>query len=267
MKENNKMRYFTWLLFFPTLINAQIKPLLNAHAHNDYEHDRPLLDALEHGFTSIEADVHLIDGELYVYHDRPERPDSQLTLEKLYLQPLMERIKKNKGKVYQSYQNSIFLMIDIKTEAKATYEVLKKKLKRYRSMLSYSKGEKLYQGAVTIFLSGNRPMETVLEEKKRLVGIDGRPANLGEGYTMAFMPVISDRYSRHFQWRGFEDRMPEEELVRLRKLVQQAHAEDKKLRLWASPEREVVWETLLNEGVDLINTDELKKLRDFLLQQ
>lgn len=31
-------------------------PLARAHAHNDYVHTRPLLDALEHGFTSIEAD-------------------------------------------------------------------------------------------------------------------------------------------------------------------------------------------------------------------
>ena len=43
-----------------------------AHAHNDYEHDRPLLDALEHGFTSVEADVWLVDGELRVAHDRED---------------------------------------------------------------------------------------------------------------------------------------------------------------------------------------------------
>ncbi len=33
--------------------------LSQAHAHDDYEHDRPLLDALEHGFTSVEADIWL----------------------------------------------------------------------------------------------------------------------------------------------------------------------------------------------------------------
>src|SRR4030095_12119754 len=44
-------------------------PLLRAHAHNDYEHTRPLLDALEQGFCSVEADIYLIDGELRVAHD------------------------------------------------------------------------------------------------------------------------------------------------------------------------------------------------------
>jgi hypothetical protein len=29
-----------------------VEPLPRAHAHNDYEHERPLLDALDHGFTS-----------------------------------------------------------------------------------------------------------------------------------------------------------------------------------------------------------------------
>lgn len=43
---------------------TDVTPLPRAHAHNDYEHARPLLDALDHGFTSVEADVWLVDGEL-----------------------------------------------------------------------------------------------------------------------------------------------------------------------------------------------------------
>lgn len=45
---------------------AQPAPLERAHAHNDYEHARPLFDALERGFNSVEADVHLVDGRLLV---------------------------------------------------------------------------------------------------------------------------------------------------------------------------------------------------------
>src|SRR2546426_1011359 len=54
-----------------------VVPLLNAHAHNDYEHSRPLLDALDQGFTSVEADVFPVAGNLLVAHDfyalRPDR--------------------------------------------------------------------------------------------------------------------------------------------------------------------------------------------------
>ena len=45
------------------------KLLTNAHAHNDYEHTHPLADALEQGFCSIEADIHLVNGKLLVAHD------------------------------------------------------------------------------------------------------------------------------------------------------------------------------------------------------
>src|SRR4051812_44226103 len=43
-------------------------PLKNAHAHNDYLHPRPLFDALDQGFTSVEVDVFLVNGQLLVGH-------------------------------------------------------------------------------------------------------------------------------------------------------------------------------------------------------
>ena len=58
-----------------------------AHAHNDYEHERPLLDALKAGFTSFEADVYLIDGKLLVAHDQQDTTPDR-SLESLYLDPL-----------------------------------------------------------------------------------------------------------------------------------------------------------------------------------
>lgn len=38
----------------------------NAFSHNDYERPRPLFDALSLQFNCVEADLWLIDGELYV---------------------------------------------------------------------------------------------------------------------------------------------------------------------------------------------------------
>jgi hypothetical protein len=49
------------------IITPTTTPL--AHAHNDYEHARPLDDALALGFPSVEADVWLRDGAIAVSHD------------------------------------------------------------------------------------------------------------------------------------------------------------------------------------------------------
>lgn len=244
-------------------LNAQVNPLPNAHAHNDYVHSRPLMEAIENGFTSVEADIHLIEGELYVTHDHPESVSESITLKALYLEPLKQLAEKNNGKIYPGYNGPFYLMIDIKTNADSTYTVLKKQLETYESMLSKNTNDTIYGGPVTIFLSGNRPFATVLEEKTRLVGLDGRPTDLIKSYASTVVPVISDSYRSHLKWRGTGE-MPKEEWEWLVNFCEVTHAQGKKVRLWASPDNEVAWSTLLKAGVDLINTDKIPELSAFL---
>jgi hypothetical protein len=48
-------------------------------------------------------------------------------------------------------------------------------------------------------------------------------------------------------------------------LVAQTRAQGRRLRFWATPDTPEVWQVLREEGVDLIGTDHLVGLRDFLL--
>jgi hypothetical protein len=73
-----------------------VKALRGAHAHNDYEHERPLIDALAHGFQSVEADVFLVEGKLLVAHNLKDVKEDR-TFEGLYLDPLLSRVKANQG--------------------------------------------------------------------------------------------------------------------------------------------------------------------------
>lgn len=109
--------------------------LERAHAHNDYEHERPLYDALDNGFKSVEADVWLVDGELLVAHDR-EAVQPGRTLESLYLAPLRETIKRNRGSVYRGDPDNFTLLIDIKSEGVSTYLALHRELRRYQQILT-----------------------------------------------------------------------------------------------------------------------------------
>ena len=70
---------------------ATVVPLAQAHAHNDYLHERPLLDALSHGFCSVEADIFLANDELQIGHFRFQLKQGR-TLQKLYLDPLLSLI-------------------------------------------------------------------------------------------------------------------------------------------------------------------------------
>jgi len=142
-----------------------VVPLRHAHAHNDYEQKRPLFDALDHGFCSVEADIFLRKGELLVAHTfldlRAER-----TLEKLYLDPLRERVKANGGKVFREGP-PFYLLIDVKTEADATYVVLDKVLAKYAEMLSVTEDGKFLQRAITVVISGNCARTLITAQKRR----------------------------------------------------------------------------------------------------
>ena len=113
------MRYPLALVFFlwGTLLLAAT-PLKQAHAHNDYEHVRPLLDALDQGFCSVEADIFLTSKGLMIGHTLLDLK-SDRTLEKLYLESLRDRVKANGGKVYRDGP-PFYLLIDVKTDAKKT---------------------------------------------------------------------------------------------------------------------------------------------------
>lgn len=47
-------------------------------------------------------------------------------------------------------------------------------------------------------------------------------------------------------------------------MVGRAHAKGCRIRFWATPENPVLWQELKDAGVDLIGTDDLAKLSEFL---
>ena len=235
--------------------------LRRAHAHNDYWHERPLFDALEQGFFSVEADVFLVAGNLLVGHDRRElTPDR--TLEALYLKPLQERISKNRGAVYPG-SPTVYLLIDVKSDAGPTWAAIDRLLANYAGMLSTFRNGSFEQKAVTVVISGNRDEESIRRQTTRYAGLDGRAADLDSEVASHLMPWVSDNWNKHFRWRG-EGAMPDAERSRLQDFVRRAHARGRLVRFWGTPENETVWQELLEADVDLIGTDDLNRLGRFL---
>jgi hypothetical protein len=263
LTSKNMKKLTIILLLVSANLFSQKKVHFNAFAHNDYEHERPLLDALAYGYNNVEADVHLIDGELYVYHDKPDKLDKTRTLENLYLNPLLAIVKKNGGFVYKSVEKKFYLMIDIKTDALKTYFLLRRKLEPYKSILSHYKFE---NNPVEIFISGNRAFKEVMAEPTNLVKLDGRISDLDKKFPATKMPVISDSYGNYFKWDGNGD-MPKPELDKLRSFVTKAHAQNKMLRFWGVPHTNDLKKLFIKEGVDLIGEDELEVLVDILVNE
>ncbi len=246
--------------FVPAVLAAE-PAMPQPHAHNDYLHKRPLLDALDQRFVSVEADIFLKDGQLLVAHTafeiKPER-----TLQKLYLDPLRERAKANGGKIHKDGP-AFHLMIDVKTDAKTTWAALAKVLDDYADILTIWKDGKPEPKAVTVVISGNWDREGIKAANPRRAAIDGRPKDLDGTESAELIPWVSASWGSLFKWKG-EGAMPADELQKLKDHVAKAHAQGRKVRFWATPDRAEAWAVQRDAGVDFINTDKLAELRAFL---
>ena len=243
-------------------LNAQPVPLVNAHSHNDYEHQRPLLDALDHGLCSIEPDIWLVDGQLLVAHGRSE-VKKERTLQVLYLDPLRERVRQNQGRVYL-HGPPCTLLIDVKSNAEQTYAVLRDVLKQYAEMLTVFTPTNTSTKALTVILSGNRATNVLAAEPLRYAAIDGRLSDLEGDASPNLIPLISDNWTQHFKWRGLGP-MPDDERQKLKRLVDRAHEQGRRIRFWAAPNNVNTWKEMRQAGVDLLSTDDLAGVQKFLL--
>ncbi|MFJ7415988.1 phosphatidylinositol-specific phospholipase C/glycerophosphodiester phosphodiesterase family protein [Streptomyces sp. NPDC098077] len=244
------------------------RPLRHAHAHNDYLHPRPLHDALAHGFTSVEADVFLVGGDLLVAHE-PAALDPTRTLASLYLDPLAALVRAGHGSVHPHHRAPLQLLIDIKADGVAAYRELDRQLRRHHRILTRYRHGRVHPGAVTPVISGDRAARAPMEaQRTRYAFYDGRLDDLGAPAPASFAPLVSANWTQTFGWRG-DGPFPRAERDRLRALVATAHREGRRIRFWATPdlpgpEREAVWSELLAAGVDHLNTDDLAGLERFL---
>jgi len=243
--------------------NSPVKALKRAHAHNDYEHPRPLFDALDNGFCSVEADIFLVGETLLVAHFalqlKPER-----TLESLYLEPLRERAKKFQGKIFPG-ADAFYLWIDLKTDAASTYAVLRKLLEKYADILTRYENDKVFSGAVTVILTGSANVNLIRNESIRYAGVDGGRTALDSDESANLIPAVGLSWKNEF--RQFRESLTPSEQEKLTEQIRKAHEKGRKVRYWGTPDHESFWKIMYDADVDFINTDRLKPLRQFLLER
>lgn len=234
--------------------------LPNGFSHNDYWRKRPLFDALQNGYTWVEADVYVRRKRLVVTHMLPFFKRHR-TLDRLYLEPLLTG-KNRRGDVLPDVP--VTIMVDIKSKSRRTYRALDALLEKYQSIVTSCDSGIVTRRKVTVIVSGKKPVSLIRSQQCRRVFLDEDLRRGDRDSCIASVSLMAScRYSRLLRWTG-KGEMPQEERIRLCSYVQTAHRYDEKVRLWAAPENAQVWKALLECGVDLINTNQLVKLKTFL---
>lgn len=241
---------FTFFALFFAQIWAQTPSYspLNGHSHNDYEQKQPFKTAFEAGLGSIEADVYLVNGNLFVAHNAPDIKEEK-TLDALYLKPTVEAIRN--GKAYP-----FLLLIDIKSDAETTLAEVVRQINRYPDVFNDS-------SLVKFVISGRRPSSSLWVTYPKYILFDGRPYETYTDEEWQHVGMVSDNFKNYTDpnHKGMNDPVV---FSKLSDLVKTIHAKGKKVRLWDTSDDKAVWKILMQLGVDFINTDAPDALKTFI---
>ncbi|QSS64043.1 PI-PLCc_GDPD_SF superfamily domain-containing protein [Histoplasma capsulatum] len=151
-----------------------VKPI-PCHSHNDYWRPVPLFSALEAGCISVEADIWLLDEDLFVGHTTSSLAPNR-TLTSMYIDPLVKILdnqNRNTSSHSKNSPNGVFntrpsqtlvLLIDFKNKALETWPRLLSQLSplRDRGYLTYLNGTDVTEGPITVVATGKAPFQKII---------------------------------------------------------------------------------------------------------
>ncbi|MDX8573230.1 alkaline phosphatase [Elizabethkingia sp. HX QKY] len=256
MKQAKKI----WaILAMAVFANTQAQNYLNynvgnAHSHNDYMQEIPFWQAYYANFGSIEADVFLVKGKLWVAHTEKELSPER-TLESLYLDNIAKQIKLNNGHIYQDANKKLQLLIDVKQDYKTTLDVLVSTLQKYPEITG--------NPGIKIVITGGRPQPKDFKNYPSYLFFDG---DLDKTYTadeLKRVGMFSADLPALVKWNG-KGIPRDEETAKIKNAVEKAHQQQKPMRFYGAPDFPNAWVNLMDLGVDYINTDHIPDLKKFM---
>ncbi|GAP93153.1 putative PLC-like phosphodiesterase [Rosellinia necatrix] len=277
------------LSWYPTDFLRDVNPV-PCHSHNDYWRKVPVFSALHAGCTGIEADVWLFDNdaELYVGHDKAALTPYR-TFQTLYVNPLVGILTQNNLETpfYNGTHRGVFdtdpdqtlvLLVDFKTDGAKTLREVQSQLEplRARDWLTYVEDDVVHQRQITVVGTGRTPFDLLMQNSTRRDIFFDAPLN--ELYEDPGIPDTSDAEERFIynstnsfyasvnfkRSIGTVWSSPDERQLRLiRGQIKGAHRRGLKVRYWNTPAwpislRNKIWHTLMAEGADILNVDDLK---------
>jgi len=232
---------------------AQNKAAFAVHSHNDYLQPVPFWDAYSAGCASIEVDVILQEGELMVAHEK-ESIQASRTFESLYLKPIQQGVDLGLIKEFNFH-----LLVDIKTEAYSTLDLLVKQTQPYAAIL-YSPEN---PSGLKLIISGGRPKATDYVKYPSWVFFDYQSRELTAELPWEKIGMVSLSFPRFSLWNG-KGRMVESQRQQLQAFIDLVHSFDRPVRFWASPDGKTAWRAFHEMGIDYINTDRPAEANKYL---
>ncbi|GGH07105.1 alkaline phosphatase [Mucilaginibacter phyllosphaerae] len=249
----HKLFFLGAMLFAGHVASGQIKPytVADAHSHNDYKNSIPFYRAYQKGFGSIEADVYAVNGRLMVAHGKKEITDNR-SLKSLYLYPLAEALQRDP-------QRRLRLLIEIKEDYKAVLPLVVAELKPLAAYIS----SPAHAGRLSIVMTGAVPPAAEMLNYPDWITFDVDHLDGFTSQQWQKIGLVSFPLSKYVKWNG-KGVLNSAEISRVKGAIDSVHQAGKMIRFWESPDTKSSWLALMRLGVDVIGTDKIEELGDFL---
>lgn len=251
--KNLKALLIILVMLGPFAVQAQQKTVFALHSHNDYLQPVPFWDAFSAGCASIEVDVILQEGQLQVAHEKASIKPAR-TLVSLYMKPIQEAVALGHIQDFPFH-----LLVDLKTEAYSTLEVLLKDLEPFSELLYGPQNPR----GLKLIISGNRPKPDDYGKYPDWLLFDYQSKELSVDLPWNKIGMVSLSFSRFSVWNG-KGRILESQRQQLQAFIDLVHSYNRPVRFWASPDGKTAWRAFYEMGIDYINTDRPAEARDYL---
>ena len=249
------------ILTFCTTVQAQWNlrsyDAAKVHSHNDYSSEAPFTTAYNARCGSIEADIVLSEGELYVTHNVSDI-DAARTLKKLYLEPIITHYRENNNRPYPDKDYSYCLVLDIKQGGAEAVNKVFEQIGTDLDVFDTSTNPL----AIKIIFSGSRPSATSWGEFPAYVWFDHTSPDISSltASQRSHLGMISLQYGSYLTLADFND-LTVLQYATLKSLI--TRADGIPVRLWEAPDNERAWYALANSGMGYVNTDQPAQCADY----
>ncbi|KAK1754727.1 hypothetical protein QBC47DRAFT_302358 [Echria macrotheca] len=263
------------IAWYPTDFMRDVIPV-PCHSHNDYWRKVPFFSAIHAGCIGVEADVWLRNGDLLVGHDTAALQRNR-TFQSLYINPIVEVLERSNPSTefYNENRRGVFdtdpdqtliLLVDLKTGGAETWPWVVRQLQplREKGWLSYFEDGKIHKRQVTVVGTGNTPFDQIIANSTYRDTFFDAPLdkleNSAYNSTNSYYASVSFWDTIGNVW--FRGEPSEDQLAKIRAQIREAHARGLHARYWELPPwpihtRNRIWQILVEEGIDLLNVDDL----------
>ncbi|KAF9894850.1 hypothetical protein FE257_004471 [Aspergillus nanangensis] len=228
--------------------------------------------------------VRLVEMEpASVGHDESSLTEER-TLESLYINPILDVLKRqnpqspfvkeptNNGVFDTDTSQTLYFFIDCKTSGRETFKAVIAALQPLRDqgyLTTLKNNKTIKYGPITVIGTGNTPLEMVTSVADRDYFFDAQLDTLTDaenvGITNLTSPIASTSFGSSIGAVTLGDNdsaLTDDQLDTLRSQISAAKSRGIGARYWETPyypirTRNAVWRTLLQEGVTLVNADDL----------